>query len=308
MTTKPNWVAIFGRGDFKGDGPIFKGGVTTLKDGQPGFEVANFVSDIYFGGGTMRAVINFTDYHERSAAGLILHYQPQISGFVSAQLGGFSLCSLQTWNGQQWTTHAAVGPTEQLKSSINYDFEVRAIGSRVAISLDRVRVLETNLPFSLPHGQAGVWAIGPTDIKISKFKVLAEMPKLFVIMQFSPPFNALYTDVIFPVGTKAGFKVIRADEIAGPGLIIADIERQILEAKAIIADITPNNPNVFWEVGYAHAVKKPTVLIAERETKLPFDLSPFRTLFYDNTIGGKAKIEEGLKKHLAAIQTEWGGG
>jgi hypothetical protein len=137
------------------------------------------------------------------------------------------------------------------------------------------------------------------------FAIASQKPKLFVIMQFSPPFDELYTDVIQPVGIAAGFAVIRADEIQGPGFIVADIERQILEAKAIVADITPTNANVYWEVGYAYAVRKPIVLVAERDTKLPFDISGFRTLYYDNTIGGRAKIEDGLRKHLLAIQTEW---
>jgi len=93
----------------------------------------------------------------------------------------------------------------------------------------------------------------------------------------------------------------------GPGQIINDIERQVVEAKAIIAEISPNNPNVYWEVGYAHALKKPTVLIADKDTRLPFDVSSFRVLFYENTIGGKKRIEEGITRHLTAIQTEWQG-
>lgn len=173
------------------------------------------------------------------------------------------------------------------------------------MKLDGIHIVETNLSFPLPRGQTGVWASGPNDIAVSDFDVRPEQPKLFVIMQFTPPFNELYSDVIISVGREAGFSVVRADETYGPGIIIADIERKILEAKAIIADITPNNPNVYWEVGYAHALHKPTILIAERDTKLPFDVSPFRTLFYDNTIAGKSKIEEGLRKHFAAILTEW---
>ena len=113
--------------------------------------------------------------------------------------------------------------------------------------------------------------------------------------------------MIAPLGQELGFDVRRADEIYGPGLIIADIERQISASAIVIADITPENPNVYWEVGYAHAVRKPTILIAERGTELPFDVSPFRTLFYDNTIAGKAKIEEGLRKHIDAIQSQWPG-
>jgi len=69
----------------------------------------------------------------------------------------------------------------------------------------------------------------------------------------------------------------------------------------VIAEITPANPNVYYEIGYAHALNKPTILIAERATELPFDVSPFRVLFYENTIAGKKRIEEGLRRHLEAI-------
>ena len=69
----------------------------------------------------------------------------------------------------------------------------------------------------------------------------------------------------------------------------------------VIADITPVNANVFYEVGYSHALKKPTILLAQRGTKLPFDISGFRTIFYDNTIDGKGQVEDGLKKHLNEV-------
>ncbi|MFZ4476031.1 MAG: hypothetical protein ACOYPR_12610, partial [Saprospiraceae bacterium] len=83
-------------------------------------------------------------------------------------------------------------------------------------------------------------------------------------------------------------------------MILADITKQIYESKLIIAEISPVNANVFYEVGFAHALNKPTILIAEKSTKLPFDVSPFRTLFYENSIAGKKKIEEGLRKHITA--------
>lgn len=303
-----HWLTLLGRFEQEPNAVVFKGGTTTLQDGQPGFEVANLLSDQYFGGGTIRANVQFRGRHERSAAGLILFYQPQSASFVQAQLGGFALCSVQTWAGQRWTTHGAVGLPDQLQSDVSYAFEARVSGSRVLVFLNGVHTLEVSLPFSLPRGQVGLWALGLTDIAFSGFAVVAEKPKLFVIMEFSSPFNDLFTDVIVPVGEKAGFEVIRADQIHGPGVVIADIERQIAEAKAVVADITPVNPNVFWEVGYAHAIRKPTVLIAERETQMPFDVSPFRILLYDNTIGGKAKLEDGLSRHLSAIQTQWAAG
>jgi len=73
-------------------------------------------------------------------------------------------------------------------------------------------------------------------------------------------------------------------------------------SQLIIADITPtSNANVYFEVGYALALEKPTILLAKKGTALPFDVAGFRVLFYDDTIGGKNRLEDGLRRHLDAI-------
>ena len=70
----------------------------------------------------------------------------------------------------------------------------------------------------------------------------------------------------------------------------------------IIADITTKNANVFFELGYAFARNKPVILLAKKtDVPLPFDVSSFRVLFYEDSIGGKPKVEEGLRNHLRAI-------
>ena len=70
--------------------------------------------------------------------------------------------------------------------------------------------------------------------------------------------------------------------------------------------ITPANLNVLYELGYAHALKTPTILLAQRGGTLPFDISSFRVVFYDDTIAGKARIEQDLAKHLDAINESVG--
>lgn len=77
--------------------------------------------------------------------------------------------------------------------------------------------------------------------------------------------------------------------------------RAIREADVVIAEVTPVNANVFYELGYAHALGKPTVLLAERGQSLPFDVSGWRAIFYDNTIAGRRQVEEQLRRHLANI-------
>jgi len=55
-------------------------------------------------------------------------------------------------------------------------------------------------------------------------------------------------------------------------------------------------------VGYAHAINKPTILLCEKDRdKLPFDISSFRTLFYENSIGGKSEVEKKLTEFLESI-------
>jgi hypothetical protein len=99
-----------------------------------------------------------------------------------------------------------------------------------------------------------------------------------------------------------GFAPYRADDVYHPGLVLEDIIEGLVESEAIVAEITPPNPNVFYELGYAHALRKPTILLAERGRELPFDIRGYRCIFYDNTIGGKKEVETSLRKHLASIQ------
>ena len=137
------------------------------------------------------------------------------------------------------------------------------------------------------------------DIEIESVK-----PKLFVVMQFSDEYNAFYKDVIKPISEEMGFECVRADEFHSSTPILTDIMKSIKESSAIIAEITPDNPNVFYEIGFAHAIAKPTILVCDRNReKLPFDLSSFRTLFYQNSISGKSKVESSLRKYLENILT-----
>jgi hypothetical protein len=120
-------------------------------------------------------------------------------------------------------------------------------------------------------------------------------------MQFGSPFNEVYSDVIRDTCEEFGLETFRADEVYGPGVIIHDIIEQLMQAQVVIAEITPSNPNVYFEVGYAFAWGKPVILLARKETELPFDVSGFRVLFYEDSIGGKNKLKEGLARHLRAI-------
>ena len=192
-------------------------------------------------------------------------FRAEISFFEEAQF------ILQKWNIYEVNKFESLVENELKRLSIH-----PMIGN---LKVDNIDVLIVNLPYTLPISQTGIWCQGSEDIIVKNFKVEREIPKAFVVMQFSSPFNELYQEVIKSVCEKFKLNVIRADETYGPGIILTDITKQINESRLIIAEITNPNPNVFYEVGYAHALNKPTILIAESGTKLPFDVSSFRTLF-----------------------------
>jgi nucleoside 2-deoxyribosyltransferase len=106
-------------------------------------------------------------------------------------------------------------------------------------------------------------------------------------MAFQETFETLYKEVIQKQAEAAGFDAHKIDEKPGPGVVFQDMQQAIERAAVVIAEITPRNPNVFYEVGYAHALGKPTILLARRGSELPFDIRSYRVVFYDDTIGGK---------------------
>ena len=106
------------------------------------------------------------------------------------------------------------------------------------------------------------------------------MPTAFVIMPFHPDLESVYTDLIKPVLTERGFEVFRADEIYNQQSILKDIIQSIDRSDLVIADLTDNNVNVFYELGIAHTLGKPVILAAQSLEKVPFDLKPYRIWIY----------------------------
>ena len=297
------WAPLLGKFQ-ENEGIIVFKGDTVIYNEQPGPAIGNFICDQTFGGGTISADIEFTDVKTVSACEIIVWFDPSTNNFVSAGFGPKSLYSIRQFS-SRWIDYALVGDRGNLQDHRRYHVEVKVSGQQMILAVDGVKVCSANLPFPLPQSQPGIWCQGQKDIFIHNYQVTRVTPTVFVVMQFTTPYNELYDEVIKKVCSEFELQAVRVDETFGPGIIIADIAKQILEAKIVIADITPKNPNVYYEVGFAHALNKPTILIAERPTELPFDVSSFRTLFYENSIPGKAKIEDGLRKHIQAILNYW---
>jgi hypothetical protein len=101
------------------------------------------------------------------------------------------------------------------------------------------------------------------------------MATCFVIQPFDKgPYDKRYSELLVPAITDAGLTPYRVDQDPGVAIPIDDIEKGIREAEVCLADITTNNPNVWYEVGFAMACGKPVVLICAepRPEQFPFDV------------------------------------
>jgi hypothetical protein len=77
------------------------------------------------------------------------------------------------------------------------------------------------------------------------------------------------------------YDIKRADEDALPGQISPQVIRDIDQADLVVCDLTGLNPNVMYELCFAHTRRKRVIQIADAGTKLPFDLAQFRTIFFN---------------------------
>jgi hypothetical protein len=136
---------------------------------------------------------------------------------------------------------------------------------------------------------------------------LAAKPFAFVLMPFDPEFSDIYKLGIQAVATDCGVVAERVDEQTFSETILERIYRQIDNADFIIADMTGRNPNVFYEVGYAHARDKLVTLLTQSANDIPFDLRHHRHIIYDGSIQTlKAKLTpeiEWLKEQLKKQNT-----
>jgi len=109
------------------------------------------------------------------------------------------------------------------------------------------------------------------------------MSRCFVIQPFdNGPYDKRYRDVLLPAIKEAGLDPYRVDRDPSSTVPIDDIEKGIQDSEICLADITTDNPNIWYEVGFAFAHSRPVVLICakQRPTDPPFDIRHRQIIFY----------------------------
>lgn len=109
-------------------------------------------------------------------------------------------------------------------------------------------------------------------------------PFVFTLMPFDKEFDDIYALGIKAAADEAGAYAERVDEQIFHESILTRIYNQISKADLVVADMTGRNPNVFYEVGYAHALGKPVFLLTQMANDIPFDLKHFPHVVYGGRI------------------------
>lgn len=295
------WAAIAGRWEFEGSIATYLG-----PDPRSPFPHGIALSSLHLRNGAVNAHVEYPENPAAHEGRIIFGYSPTTRSYYLAGMGGYGYTYVidEFLSSRGWHALGATGLKENIRPNHPYNIDLRIRGQTSILTVDRVKVVQVDLPRPLEDDITGLFAAGPSTVRFSHFAVKARPPKVFVVMQFGEPFDALYDDVIKPVSEKIGLQAFRADEIHKPGFILKDIVTSIVESEIIVAEISALNPNVFYELGYAHAIDKTTILLAERDGPLPFDISGYRVIFYDNTIKGKRHVEDSFRKHLSSILHE----
>lgn len=119
----------------------------------------------------------------------------------------------------------------------------------------------------------------------------AEHRRCFVIMPFGQQgskdkahYDEVYEHVIKRALEPIGIECVRADRMGYSGEITTEVLRQLHDAELVLADLSDSKPNVFYELGYRHALRKPTIMIRDDIDDLPFNVSTRGMILYTLTV------------------------
>jgi hypothetical protein len=163
-------------------------------------------------------------------------------------------------------------------------------GSERLVSIEQLVDETTNTPSATAEARA----VKPTgeDVAVSKTPEGGDGQDFSHVCFFVTPIGAdgseqrkhsdfMMEYIIGPAVRELGLTLVRADQLAKPGMIGKQIIEHILKARLVVADLSFHNPNVFYELCLRHTTRLPTVLVKRSVDSIPFDLNQYRTISVD---------------------------
>jgi hypothetical protein len=120
-------------------------------------------------------------------------------------------------------------------------------------------------------------------------------------------YRIVYENIIKRAVNAGGYRCLRADEFPESGPIPERVKEELRNAALVLADLSDRNPNVFYELGFRHALNKPSITISDDVSSLPFNVSTYSTIQYSiadivEADMARDKITKFARKELEAIE------
>lgn len=134
---------------------------------------------------------------------------------------------------------------------------------------------------------------------LEQARKILDKKTMYVCMPFSEDFDDVYELGIKKVAADLHFKCERADEIQHNGGILERVYESIKSSHIIIAEISTKNPNVYYEIGYAHALGREVILLTQDGSVVPIDLRNFNHIVYSKS--RLVDFQKALRKRIESL-------
>jgi len=124
---------------------------------------------------------------------------------------------------------------------------------------------------------------------------------IFMIMPFRERYNAVYNNIVQPLAADLNLTIKRGDDFTSvTGAIMQEVWAALNACRLVIADTSEVNANVYYELGIAHTLGKPALLLTQTKDfeQIPFDIRHLRFIVYEDSIPGAEKLEQDLRRSI----------
>ena len=128
----------------------------------------------------------------------------------------------------------------------------------------------------------------------------------FIVMPFGQEWSADVHRILAEACIAAGVRPVRGDDLFTPTDILEDIWQSINAADFLIADITGRNPNVLYELGIAHALAKPVLILSREAVDIPIDLATRRVILYgQHAAAWREELARMIAEAIAKVMNDY---
>jgi len=129
----------------------------------------------------------------------------------------------------------------------------------------------------------------------------------FIVMPFGQEWSVDVHRILSRACDAVNVRAVRGDDLFTPTDFLEDIWQGINAADFVIADITGRNPNVLYELGIAHTLAKPVVILSRQATDIPVDLATRRVILYGQSESDwREDLAHKISEAVAGIVRDYG--